>query len=49
MLIGQQVIVSDTDQIATVLGIDDDCGLIVRWDNGKESTLSSGEVSVKPR
>ncbi len=48
MLIGQQVIVSGSSQIATVRAIDDDCGLIVRWENGEESTLSSGEVSVKP-
>lgn len=32
---------------ATVLGIDDSCGLTIKYDNGKTETLSSGEVSVK--
>ena len=33
---------------AKVLGVDDDCGLIVRYADGREETLTSGEVSVKP-
>lgn len=32
---------------ATVLGVDDDGGLIVRLSDGTEKTLSSGEVSVR--
>ncbi|MBR5407859.1 MAG: biotin--[Lachnospiraceae bacterium] len=33
-------------RIATVLGIDDDCGLIVEYEDGSREVLSSGEVSV---
>ncbi len=35
------------NKYALVTGIDDNCGLIVRYDDGKEETLSNGEVSVK--
>ena len=33
-------------RIATVLGIDDDCRLIVEYEDGSREVLSSGEVSV---
>lgn len=33
-------------RIAKVLGIDDDCGLVVEYENGIKETLTSGEVSV---
>lgn len=32
---------------AHVLGIDDECRLIVRYDDGTEETLGSGEISLK--
>jgi len=32
---------------AEVLEIDNDCGLVVRYENGEEATLSSGDVSIK--
>ena len=35
-------------QPATAIEIDDECRLIVRYDNGREETLSSGEVSIRP-
>lgn len=34
---------------ATALDIDGDCGLVVRYDDGRVETLSSGEVSVRPQ
>lgn len=33
---------------ATALRVDEDCRLIVRYDDGVEAALSTGEVSVKP-
>lgn len=33
---------------ATVIGIDDECRLIIRDSDGRESALSTGEVSVRP-
>ena len=52
MLIGKYVRVETfkenvKNKYALVTGIDDSCGLIVRYDDGREETLSSGEVSVK--
>ncbi|MCF0120893.1 MAG: biotin--[acetyl-CoA-carboxylase] ligase, partial [Oscillospiraceae bacterium] len=32
---------------AFVLGVDDNCGLIVRRDDGREQTLTTGEISIK--
>lgn len=32
---------------ATVLGLDDNCGLQVMYDNGEKAVLTSGEVSLK--
>ena len=52
MLIGKYVRVETFKEnakakYALVTGIDDNCGLMVRYDDGHEETLSSGEVSVK--
>ena len=52
MLIGKYVRVETfkegvKNKYALVTGIDDDCGLMVRYEDGREETLSSGEVSVK--
>lgn len=32
---------------ATVLGIDDECHLVVQYEDGRQETLSNGEVSVR--
>lgn len=50
MLTGKRVNILKCGEIcgeATVLGIDENCGLSVRYDDGKVETLNSGEVSVK--
>ena len=49
MAIGRQVNVLSGTQTrrALVLGIDDDCQLLVRYEDGTEATLSSGEISIK--
>ncbi len=52
MLIGKYVRVetfkeNTKKKYALVTGIDDKCGLQVRYEDGHEETLSSGEVSVK--
>lgn len=50
MLIGKavSVICGDARQTATVLDIDD-CGrLVIRGEDGKIKTLSSGEISIRP-
>ena len=31
---------------AYVLGIDDDCRLLVEYENGERATLSCGEISI---
>lgn len=41
------VIKSDGEKNATALGINDDLSLIVRYDNGDEEALFTGEVSTK--
>ncbi|MCL2212786.1 MAG: hypothetical protein FWB93_03010, partial [Oscillospiraceae bacterium] len=47
VLIGKEVTVYGTQQYhATVVGIDDDCGLIVNV-GGETRTISAGEVSVR--
>ena len=34
---------------ALVLGVDGECRLIVRWcDDGSETTLAAGEISLRP-
>lgn len=48
-LTGRSVMVirGDSSRRAVVLGIDDECHLHVRYDDGEEAKLSSGEVSLK--
>lgn len=48
-IIGKNVLIysKDTSKEALVLGIDDNCRLIVRYNDGREEALSSGEVSVR--
>lgn len=48
-LIGREVSVlrGEKSELALVTGIDDNCKLRVKYRDGKEETLSSGEVSVK--
>ncbi len=43
------VIVGDSIRRATVRGLDDNCGLIVEYDNGESAILTSGEVSLRVR
>ena len=49
-LIGRPVNVIRSDGIrpATACGIDDECRLLVRYEDGTSEALSSGEVSVRP-
>ena len=42
-----QVISPDGTQKATALDVDEECHLIVRYEDGKREKLSSGEISVK--
>jgi len=50
ILIGKEITILGADpQPAFVLGIDADCRLRVRLENGEERLLSSGEVSVRPK
>lgn len=48
-VIGKRVTVhaGDTAYPAVVLDVDDDCHLLVRRDDGREVTLSSGEISIR--
>lgn len=48
-VLGKEVtVISPKDRYsALAIGIDDNCGLIVRLPNGDEKTLNSGEISVK--
>ncbi len=48
MMAGKRIFFSrDNKKIgAVVLGIDDDCGLILKCDDGREIVLSSGEISI---
>ena len=50
MLTGRQVTVvqGEREQEALVLGIDDACRLLVRYPDGSEAALSSGEVRIRP-
>lgn len=38
----------ETESLATVLDIDDECRLIVRYDDGNEAALSAGEIRILP-
>jgi len=48
ILLGKTVSVQVADgaKSAKVLSVDDECGLVVRYDDGNIATLNSGEVSV---
>ncbi len=35
------------DRVATALGVDEQCRLLVRYEDGREEALSSGDVSVR--
>lgn len=51
-LIGEEVNILRCGEICgegTVTDIDDECGLVIRYADGKEETLTSGEVSVKKK
>lgn len=43
------VVTGDTSRTARALDIDDDCRLVVRFDDGAIEVLSSGEVSIRPK
>ena len=49
ILTGKKVTVfrADTTKEALVLGIDEECRLIVEYDSGEKEALLSGEVSTK--
>ena len=44
---GSEMCIRDSHR-AFVIGIDDDCCLRVRYSDGSEELLSSGEVSINP-
>ena len=48
MVIGRDIEISKNDTVrkAHVLDLDDNCGLIVRFEDGSEGTINSGEVSI---
>ncbi len=50
-LVGKPVTVKapDGDREATALGVDEQCRLLVRYTNGGEDALSSGDVSIRFR
>lgn len=49
LVIGKNVSLTSAaySQSAEVLGIDDECRLLVRYPDGKEDCLSSGEISIR--
>lgn len=51
ILSGQRVnvyrIIGGEPESAAVLGVDDDFGLVVRYDDGRKETLGSGEVTIR--
>lgn len=49
-ILGQEVdvLAGDSTRRATALDIDDDCRLVVRYDDGSTEALNSGEVRIKP-
>ena len=48
VLLGKRVFVHDTgnEKNATAVAIDDDCGLVIKYDNGRVETLRYGQVRV---
>lgn len=51
LVLGRKVnVISPVEtRVAEVLDITSDCGLLVKFDDGHEEVLSSGEVSIRPR
>ena len=49
VIVGKEIVVlgKDKPRKATALSINQNCNLTVRYDDGTEETLSSGEVSIK--
>ena len=49
-LLGQDILVLKSDGAvpAVALDVDDECRLVVQYENGNREALSSGEVSVRP-
>ena len=49
ILLGKNITVIDKDgnKTAKAISIDDECHLLVRFEDGTEKLLSSGEVSIK--
>ena len=47
-ILGKRIAVSkfNSERMATAIGISDNAGLIVRYDNGNEETLHSGEARI---
>jgi len=52
IVLGQDIYVLSADgegkRPARAIEIDDECGLVVRYEDGEVATLSSGEVSIRP-
>jgi len=48
-VIGRDIkVISGSDTVnARVLGLDDECGLLVRYEDGTEEVLRSGEISIR--
>ena len=48
LVIGKRITVISINQSksAMVIGIDDNCRLLVKYDDGEEESLSSGEISI---
>ncbi len=49
--VGEQInlIRGDKTVPATMLGVNDECALIVRYEDGKQETITSGEISIRKR
>lgn len=48
LVIGKDIEISKNDVVrkARAIGLDEDCGLIVRYEDGSEAVVKSGEVSI---
>ena len=42
-----KVVAQNSERYAEALDVDDECHLIVRYDDGSEETLSTGEISIR--
>ena len=49
--VGEQIslIRGEKSVSATMLGVNDDCALLVRYDDGTEATITSGEISIRKK